>query len=170
MAEIENEELESLIRELCKLRSEMVQLADSTLRPDDTLDPAYRDSSRNLLHYVALRRHDLRLLQGRLAALGLSSLGRVESHVLGGIDAVLRILHRLAGRAWQQPQNQLVGLALASGDRLLANHAEALFGPVSRQLQTRIMVTMPSEAADDYLLVHDLLKFLITVPPTYDLW
>src|ERR1019366_3742364 len=144
--------------ELGSLRPEMIQLADSTLHDNETLAPAYRDSSRNLLHYVSLRRHDLRPLQGRLAALGLSSLGRAESHALGCIDAVLRILHRIADRAWQQPENQLVGLELAGGNQLLAKHAETLFGPASWQLQTRIMVTMASEAAEDYLLVHDLLK------------
>ncbi|MGZ5537796.1 MAG: pyruvate kinase, partial [Chthoniobacterales bacterium] len=41
----------------------------------------HRKSARNLIHYLALRRHDLRELQEQLAALGLSSLGRTESHV-----------------------------------------------------------------------------------------
>jgi hypothetical protein len=39
-----------------------------------------------LIHYLALRRHDIRRLQEQLAALGLSSLGRMESHVLAGGD------------------------------------------------------------------------------------
>lgn len=155
MANRESEELEGLIGELSGLRSEMVQLAHRSL---DGLHPKYRDSARNLLHYVALRRHDLRQLQGRLAALGLSSLGRAEAHVLGGIDAVLRVLHRLAGRSWQRPEGELAGLELAGGDRLLDVHTEALFGAVPPRRQTRIMVTMPTEAADDYTLVHDLLR------------
>jgi pyruvate kinase len=158
MPEIENEEVESLICELADLRSEMIELADRTLDTGDALDPTYRDSSRNLLHYVALRRHDLRPLQARLAALGLSSLGRAEAHVLGGIEAVLCVLHRLAGRPWQPPQHPPAGLELGAGKRLLADRTEALFGPAAPRRQTRIMVTMPSEAADDYLLVDDLLK------------
>src|SRR5688572_29365288 len=59
------------------------------------VSPARRDSARNLLHYLALRRRDLRPLQGTLASLGLSSLGRAESHVEANIDAVMGHLDRL---------------------------------------------------------------------------
>ena len=45
--------------------------------------------ARNLVHYLALRQHDLRPIQHELAARGLSSLGRAEAHVLATIDAVL---------------------------------------------------------------------------------
>src|ERR687898_793440 len=100
MANMESKELDSRIGELSGLRSEMAQLAHRAL---DGLHPMYRESARNLLHYVALRRHDLRQLQGRLAALGLSSLGRAEAHALGAVDAVLRVLRRLAGRDAEAP-------------------------------------------------------------------
>ena len=45
-------------------------------------------------------------------------------------------------------------LDFARGERLLAEHTDALLGPATNGRQVRIMVTMPSEAADDYLLVH----------------
>src|SRR6516162_3690871 len=63
----------------------------------------HKESVRNLIHYLALRRHDIRELQEELAALGLSSLGRMEAHVLAGIEAVLKLLNRLAGREWVSP-------------------------------------------------------------------
>lgn len=47
-----------------------------------------QSSARNLVHYWAIRQHDLRDLQPRLAALGLSSLGRSESHVEATLLAV----------------------------------------------------------------------------------
>ena len=43
--------------------------------------PESKRSLINLLHYLGLRNHDLRELQSRLTALGLSSLGRTESSV-----------------------------------------------------------------------------------------
>lgn len=86
---------------------------------------------RNLLHYLALRRHDLRALQSRLAAFGLSSLGRIESSVPAGLDAVIAIL---------------------------AEHAQQLLGPVHKGRALRIMVTMPSEAARSYELVKSLVE------------
>ena len=96
-------DIEGVLRELTAIRADMVA---QTAMPEQRLDEVhanYRDSARNLLHYLALRRHDLRPLQFRLAALGLSSLGRAESHVLATVDAVLEVLHRLSDRVWQPP-------------------------------------------------------------------
>jgi len=41
---------------------------------------------------------------------------------------------------------------------LLDEHTTSLLGPIRTGRRVRIMVTMPSEAAVDYLLVHDLLQ------------
>ena len=119
--------------------------------------PSYRASARNLLHYLALRRRDLRPLQLRLTALGLSSLGRAESHVLANVDTVLDVLRRLARRAGNDaPEEGAVDFA--EGQRLLAEHTNALLGAATPGRTVRIMVTMPTEAAHDYRLVHELLR------------
>ncbi len=47
----------------------------------------------NLLHYLALRQHDVSELQGDLGALGLSRLGRAEPHVLASVHAILSRSH-----------------------------------------------------------------------------
>ena len=61
--------------------------------------PEFRDSARNLVHYLALRRSDLRDLQEILLGLGLSSLGRAERNVLGSVRAVLdALIERGTGR------------------------------------------------------------------------
>ncbi|HMN27163.1 MAG TPA: pyruvate kinase, partial [Caldilineaceae bacterium] len=153
-----DEDIEGLIRELTAIRAAIVASPATPLRRLDEVHANYRDSARNLLHYLALRRRDLRPLQLRLAALGLSSLGRAESHVLAAVDAVLALLHRLAGDAWQPPLPDEGRVDLARGQRLLAEHTDALLGPATPGRAVRIMVTMPTEAGDDYTLVHDLLK------------
>ena len=50
------------------------------------------------------------------------------------------------------------GSTLASGQRLLDAHTEAVLGPRPVGRGVAIMVTMPSEAADDYTLVDNLLR------------
>lgn len=152
------QEMESLFAELTTIRAEMINLASPAETILDKLNPTYHESARNLLHYLALRRHDLRPLQLRLAALGLSSLGRAESHVLATVDAVLRALHRLIQRDGDLPDPVTPALDFAGGQRLLTDHTERLLGPVPPGREVRIMVTMPSEAADDYMLVHNLVK------------
>ena len=52
--------------------------------------PSMRESAFNLVHYLAVRRHDVRALQDELARLGLSSLGRMEAHVMASLHAVLK--------------------------------------------------------------------------------
>jgi pyruvate kinase len=151
-------DIEGVLRELTAIRADMV--SDSAM-PQQRLDEVhanFRDSARNLLHYLAMRRHDLRPLQLRLAALGLSSLGRAESHVLATVDSVLEVLHRLGGHDWQPPVPEEEPVDFANGQRLLVEHTNALLGPAPPGRRVRILVTMPSEAGDDYTLVHDLLK------------
>jgi pyruvate kinase len=152
------EDIESVLGELTAIRAEMVAEPAMPQQRLGEVHANYQDSARNLLHYLALRRRDLRPLQLRLAALGLSSLGRAESHVLATVDAVLEVLHRLAGRGWPPPEPAQGHVDFAAGRRLLVKHADALLGPATLERAVRIMVTMPSEAGHDYTLVHDLLK------------
>jgi pyruvate kinase len=152
------EAIEPILRELMTIRADLVAAPAISQQWLDGVHANYRASARNLLHYLALRRRDHRPLQLRLATLGLSSLGRAESHVLATVDAVLRVLHRLAGVAWQTPTPAEERVDFADGQRLLAEHSDALLGPVTPGRGVRIMITMPSEAGYDYTLVHDLLK------------
>lgn len=153
-----NAEIEAVLKALAAIRADMVAdlVRSQTLLAD--VHQNYRGSAQNLLHYLALRRHDLRPLQQRLAALGLSSLGRAESHVLATVDEVLEVLHRLMNRSSRPATEDAALINFAHGEQLLAEHTDALLGPATAGRKVRIMVTMPSEAADDSLLVHNLLQ------------
>ncbi len=145
----------SLIDELWELRASML---DYQARLEPWLkdaDPAHAASACNLAHYLAMRRLDMRHLQERLAWIGVSSLGRAETHVLANLDKVLGILHRLVGRSWTpHTLDEPAGSQL--GPALLERHAQALFGSAPAERTVRIMVTLPSEAASDPSLIDDL--------------
>jgi pyruvate kinase len=108
------------------------------------------------MDYLTLRRHDIRHLQSKLAALGLSSLGRTEPHVLSSLHTVLNILLKLAGSVSISPAPKAVP-RVGQGNHLLDRNTEALFGKSPTDRHVRIMVTMPPEAATKYELVRDLL-------------
>jgi pyruvate kinase len=110
----------------------------------------------NLAHYLALRQHDLRPLQRRLMARGLSSLGRIESRVLPTLDAVIATLAAAVGGEGPEPAPDEA--AFFAGEARLAAATEALFGPASGRRHTRIMVTLPSEAVGDPAFVLDLAR------------
>lgn len=151
-------DLRPLIRELENLHREMLNLVKENSSVLDQVHPDNRCSATNLLHYLALRRHDVRELQERLAALGLSSLGRTESHALDSLQAVMTILHRLHhGQAPKRAEVEF-GCDRNEGRRLLDRNTELLLGPPPEGRNVRIMVTMPSEASTNYDLVRDLLQ------------
>jgi len=145
----------ALIDELWGLRASMLDY-ESRLAPwFQDVDPAHAPSACNLAHYLALRRFDMRRLQERLAWVGVSSLGRAETHVLANVDKVLGILHRLIGRPWT-PHTEDEPAGFQRGAALLERHAAALFGTPPADRGVRIMVTLPSEAASDAQLVDAL--------------
>lgn len=147
----ERVECEWLIGELTQLRNAMLANAAEWEHHHQLLYPSYCESAANLLHYLTLRRRNLRDLQVRLSRLGLSSLGRCESQVLANVDAVLTTLRlRLADSS--RPYN-----TSRDGSSILAEHTKNLLGPRPKLRSARILVTMPAEAADDPQLVHRLL-------------
>lgn len=119
--------------------------------------PSVADSARNLLHYTALRQRDLRTLQRELGLLGLTRLGRAEAHTLGSLDAVEAALCSLAGRAPPRHRNKPTTVDLHTGADILRANARALLGEPKRGRATRIMVTLPTEAAHDAALLRALL-------------
>ena len=148
-----------LLQELQKIRHQIVQAGGKTFRQWQPLISrnSFVDSALNLAYYLALRSIDLRQLQLALMPWGLSSLGRIESRVLPNLDAVITTLgaicHQNPALLPQRPPLE----AFVAGDRLLTQHTEEVFGKSIHQRQVRIMVTLPTEAAENYEFVRELL-------------
>ena len=147
----------SLTTQLESLRKNLAQQADSGRAAMLELPTEQQPSAENLLHYLALRSHDLRPLQDELASLGLSSLGRAEPHVMATIDAVLHNLYRLSGEQLTAPTQPAAHLTFDAGAALLERNTIRLLGDHPQSRRTHIMVTMPAEAAADYMMVYRLL-------------
>jgi pyruvate kinase len=132
--------------------------ADFEIRYADELaavHPNFRDSAKNLVHYLALRQTDIRVLQEDLAILGLSSLGRAERDVMASLRAVQTALRKLAPGADSE-------LSSARGSLELKNpqadiHKRAILGDCPPDRDVSIMVTLPSEAASDEPLVSEMI-------------
>ncbi|MGD9917233.1 MAG: pyruvate kinase [Paenirhodobacter sp.] len=160
LAEVEARERRAqargLFRALEVLRADMARRAGETLEGWDELirRPEFMPSARNLADYLALRRGDLVPFQAPLASLGLSSLGRAESHVRPSLDAVLASLALIGGEGVAEyPPVEI----FAAGPARLAARRDALFGARRGHPNTRIMVTLPSEAATSAELVAGLI-------------
>lgn len=145
----------NLIRQLDRLHEDAVALEQKFAPAIRRVHPKLRKSAKNLLHYLALRQHDIRELQEQLAQLGLSSLGRAEGHVLASLQAVQRQLCQLASC---QVQPRRLAVSFFENRTLLATHTHDLLGSKPAHRSTRIMVTLPTEAAEHYELLPRLLQ------------
>lgn len=150
--------IEKLISQVESLGRSIQQQAEYGEAALHELSPDRYQSAENLLHYLALRSRDLRPLQDRLARLGLSSLDRVEGHVQATIKAILRNLYLLNGQTHPDGEALDVYSAFDEGEDHLEKNTINLFGKYPQKRRVHIIVTMPAEAADDYLMVHQLLE------------
>ena len=117
--------------------------------------PNYSKSATNLVHYRALRSVDIRNLQKLLGNMGLSRLAKTESHVMASLVTNKGILEGLIQQKPYQTSRHL--LSFKKAGRLLRSNAKALLGYRVKGRRTRIMVTLPSEAAHNYKLVCDMM-------------
>lgn len=134
-----------------RITAESRQFLDEWLQWD--IQPEFRPSAENLADYIALRNHDLRALQRSLMALGLSSLGRLESRVRPTLEAVRSALAALGGQAARVPANEA---AFFAGEQRLAARALRLFGARRHARQIALLVTCPLAAATDRAFMQGL--------------
>lgn len=120
------------------------------------IHPVFRESARNLLHYLAVRQHDIRDLQRELAFLGLSSFGLLEMHVQSSLSTVSRRLQDMRGEA--DGTSRPVPMTPQTGLALLQEHTRDLLGAMQGNRDVRVMVTLPSEAVTDRGLIPALVE------------
>jgi pyruvate kinase len=148
--------LVSLLEEVDGLLTKLADAESSWAGWLSAVAPEHRLSARNLVHYWAIRQFDLRELQTGLAVFGLSSLGRSESHVQATLSAVRSTIGAIVDGRWRPPPPPAV--AIEQGPEILRQNAVELLGPHPPHRMTRIMVTLPSEAATDPDLVRGFVQ------------
>lgn len=144
-----------LLHRLRRLREQAVDFSEK--HPDRrNVHPNHVLSAQNLLHYLALRSHELRDVQLALIERGLSSLGILEAHTLATLNSVIAALECLHGCT--PSVAPIAPIHVTESQQLLEQASCSLFGKRPNQREARIMVTMPTEAADGHKLLSDLLE------------
>jgi len=150
-----NASIEQLSERLRTIHDRAVALEAKYEAELGEVHPASREGARNLVHYLALRKSDTNALRGDLRRLGLSSLAQAERNVLGSIDAVELALAQLSGVGDADPA--ALAEALQSRNPTADEHRRAILGPSPEGRDVSIMVTLPSEAAENQALVAEML-------------
>jgi pyruvate kinase len=144
--------LDALIARLDTLLEDLVRAEVEHADVISAVAGEHRRGAVNLVHYTRLRQHDQRELQNDLMDIGATSLASTEAHVRAKIRAARNVLAALRGDPgpWDLTA---IDDALDEGDEILDANSHAVFGPMRPGRPTRIMVTLPGEAADDPELV-----------------
>ena len=118
----------------------------------EAVHPTHREGARNLVHYQSLRRHDVRELQADLSSIGATSLSTSEPAVKARLAAARNVVSAYLQQDLHYPGKDVLN-AFSTADDVLQSHADNLLGEEAEGLHSRIMVTLPTEAADDADLV-----------------
>lgn len=118
--------------------------------------PIYTKSASNLIHYLAFRSFDIDILQDRLRDQGLPSLTNIEGHVMESLFSIKTLINHLLGE--QKVEHNAGVVSSAKSRKILNKNTKLLFGYKSKKRRTRIMVTLPSTAADEPKYIRKLLK------------
>ncbi len=149
---MDNTNLTTLLKTLQELRQSVEQEGRELYekwRPNIT-QRSFTISGLNLAHYLILRHHDLRPIQRSLMPLGLSSLGRCEGRVMENLDATIAALGTICQADLEKLPKPPSTRTFFRGERLLDRQTQELLGKSSSERRVRIMVTLPSDAAENY--------------------
>ena len=116
----------------------------------------YEKSAQNLVHYLAFRSFDIDILQEKLRELGLPSLTNIEGHVLESLLSIKTIINHLLGKQIVEKKKGII--SSKKSRKILNKNTKLLFGYKSKKRRTRIMVTLPSTAADEPKFIKRMLK------------
>ncbi|MEJ2193895.1 MAG: pyruvate kinase [Ignavibacteriaceae bacterium] len=145
-----------LLEQLEQIESEAKDLEKKYEKRLKKIHPANQKSALNLIHYLALRNQDIRELQDTLGQLGISRLGRAESHVMASITTVKNLLIKIHKKEQLEEEKPLV--SFKKGRKIIRSNTSALLGKKLKGSKVRIMVTLPTEAADDYKYIKKLVS------------
>ena len=148
--------LEQIIVKLEDVLSTAEKLTITYAEDLDKIHPAYRQSAQNLILYLAFRQLDFDNIKETLESFGISQLSKDERHIKSSIEAVLNNIRKILipDFGFENIKKE----KFKEGYNFQKINTTSLLGPEIADRITRIMVTLPIDAAYDYDLVLGLLK------------
>jgi len=151
----QTERLQAINQKIEEIIEKVKEIENNYAKEIGDVHPVYRKSALNLVHYLGFRSFDIDDLQDQLRDLGLPSLSNVEAHVMRSLLAISSILNHLLDNPFREKRKGIVSIKRSK--KILNRNTKLLFGYKSKKRRTRIMVTLPGSAGDDYLLVNHLM-------------
>jgi pyruvate kinase len=151
-----NQKLERLEEKFGEIINRLKEFENKYYNEINEVDPLYTNSAKNLIHYLAFRSFDIVSIQNELSDLSLPNLSNIEPHVMKSLIDIKDIIEKLNNKNITSYGKGI--LSIKKARKLLNKNTKLLFGKKSKKRRTRIMVTLPYNAADDHKLVYKLIK------------
>ena len=152
--ESKDQELKKVLVVLEEILAKMKAMETTYEDELSLVQPVYKRSAQNLIHYLALRSFEIDTLDDELVKLGLPVLSSSESHIMRSVLDLKRLINSLLG---VESRISNIPLSIDSSDKFLKKNTKLLLGYKSKKRRTRIMVTQPNTAAEDLDFVRTLL-------------
>lgn len=152
----DNPQIEAMLQQVEAIAREAKDRERKYAERLEIVHPELQYSARNLIHYRTLREHDIRELQKQLGYMGLSRLAKAEGHTMAALSVTATILRALI--LGEFIEKERVRLTIQRAHEIVRTHTRKLLGYRTEGRRTRIMVTLPSEAADNYQLVYQMVE------------
>lgn len=153
---LQTEALQSIQEQITSIIQKSHELEIKYRTEISAVHPVYKKSAQNLVHYLAFRSFGIDILQDKLRELGLPSLTNIEGHVMESLLSIKTIINHLLGE--QKVEYKRGVITSANSRKILSKNTKLLFGYKSKKRRTRIMVTLPSTAAEEPKFIRKLLK------------
>ncbi len=108
-------------------------------------------AAKNMLHYLTLRKEDIRALQNDLHRMGLSSLASAESHIRSQLQAINQRL----GKRYKVEDEEICSFEWCQAN--IVHKSKKLFGERDNDFVPSLMVTFDTSFATNYALIKSLL-------------
>ncbi|MDX1296518.1 MAG: hypothetical protein R3302_09620, partial [Sulfurimonadaceae bacterium] len=141
-------------RETCY--HELLRIRDNLREREIRLDccEPYTLSALNMQDYISLKKHELVPLQQKLSSLGLSSLGMAHFHIMHTIEKEIEWLSSALEKPYKSSGAEHISFENAY--ELLKRRAEFLKPNDTPMAVPSVMITLPSDAAEDPLFIETL--------------
>ena len=145
------QKLKKLQQELQSLENEILTYEKEHAHYINQCHPEYRVSAVNLLHYLAMRKKSRVKLQRKLGYLGITRLARSQPHIHDSISKSRVLMSALL--VDDPVKIQKPRLSIKKSYRRMTENSRSLLGDNDVKRRVRIMVTLPTEAGDNYEMV-----------------
>lgn len=150
------DKLQEIVEALNSIIEKMYEFENKYRSQINNVHPNYSYSAKNLVHYLAMRSFNINVFQENLEDIGLPVTLESQNNILFSLLNLRTVVYSLLDYKLSDEDQGF--LSNREVKKIHEENSKALFGTIKNKRRTAILVTQPTEAADDEDFIKSLLK------------